>query len=117
MEPANLTLTIHQGATFTREMTYRDAAEAIVLLASYTARMHIRASKDSTTTILELTTSNGRIALADTSPNLTLTISKTDTAALSGWTHAVYDLEVESGGGVVDRLLEGSVHLSLEVTR
>ncbi|MGH9892810.1 MAG: hypothetical protein ACREA0_12630 [bacterium] len=85
-------------------------------LAGYTARMHIRATQSAATTLIELTTANSRIALDNVLKTITLTISATDTAAIT-WTAGVYDLEMVSAGGVVTRLLEGSVSISEEVTR
>lgn len=120
--PAGLfNFTVEQGATFSREITWRDETNAIVDTTGYTARMHVRDEKNSTTTLLELTTTNGRITLASgaVSPNITLTVTDEDTALLD-WDprkRVPYDLELESSGGVVTRLLEGHVQLSKEVTR
>lgn len=85
-------------------------------LTSYTARMQIRATKSAATFLLELTTANGRIALDNTLKTITLTVSATDTAAIT-WTSGVYDLELVSPGGVVTRLVEGAVTVSEEATK
>jgi hypothetical protein len=85
-------------------------------LAGYTARMQIRATKASTTILLELTTANGRITIDNTAKTITLTISAVDTAALT-FLEGVYDLELISAGLVVTKLLEGSVFVEEEVTR
>jgi len=85
-------------------------------LDGYTARMHIRQSLTATTTLLELTTENARIALDNVAKTITLTISATDTAALS-FTSGVYSLELVSGSGEVAEILTGSVTLVKEVTR
>lgn len=87
-----------------------------VSLSGFTARMQIRESVESTTTLLSLTTENSRIALDNTAKTITLTISATDTAALD-FSTGVYDLELVSGGGVVTELLNGNVLLDTEVTR
>lgn len=86
-----------------------------VSLASFTARMQIRATADATTTLDSLVSPTD-IVLDDTNHTITVTISATDTAAYT-FTSAVYDLELVSAGGVVTRLLEGSVTISSEVTR
>lgn len=109
-------LTIEKGATLSRAFTCTDESGALVLLASCTARMKVRPTKDSTTVYISLTTGAG-ITLADTAPNLIISMSATDTAALT-WAEgdpAKYDLEIVSGG-VVTRLLEGNCFLSHEVT-
>lgn len=87
-----------------------------VTLAAYTARMHIRRAVESATSLLALTTENGRITIDDTAKTITLLIAATDTDDLS-FTTAVYDLEMVSSGGVVTQLLKGDVTLVTEVTR
>jgi hypothetical protein len=117
-QPGALDLEIRQGSTFSLPLTYRDAAGAVVNLAGSTARLQVRSTVASATTLLELTTENGGIAVAATAPNLTLTISAAATAALS-WDErspAVYDLELVSGGVVIP-LLAGYARLKKEVTR
>ena len=85
-----------------------------VSLASFTARMKIRATASSTTVLESLTDSDG-ITLDNTNHTITITISATDTAAYT-FTQGVYDLELASSGGVVTRLLEGNVTVLDEVT-
>ncbi len=119
MKPANLTLEIYKGATFKKSLTLYvpGSRSQVEQLSTYSARMHIRPNRESSTIYLSLTTSNGRITLADTDPNISLDVAKADTAALSGWVQAVYDLEIESAGGEVDPVLEGTVKLIEMVTR
>lgn len=84
-------------------------------LAGYTARMTIRTSVGGTE-LLSLTTENGGIDIDDTAKTIVLTISATDTAAITDWTRGVYDLELVSSGGVVTGLAAGSVRVIKEVT-
>lgn len=114
---------IEAGATFERKITWKDENNVVVDTSAYTARMDIRSRKDADTTYLQLTNANGRITLAATAPNITLTVSAADTAALETiapeWNEgkpAVYDLELVSGTTVF-RVLEGVVRLSREVTQ
>ena len=86
-----------------------------VSLASFTARMQIRATVDATATLVSLTDGAG-ITLDDVNHTITVILSATATAAYS-FTEGVYDLELVSAGGVVTRLLEGNVTVLLEVTR
>jgi hypothetical protein len=109
----------NQGATFKRTLTWTDSARAPRDLTSYTARMHVRATVDSSTLFLQLTTANGRITLGTTDATkgqVNLTISATDTAALTPGQY-VYDLELVSAGGEVTRLVEGNFVVKAEVTR
>jgi hypothetical protein len=110
--------TIEQGATFARTLTWRDSLGVLVPLAGLRARMQIRPKPESPLVLLELTTENGRIALTDPGV-ITLSISAADTAALAFKT-AHYDLEIVDPTAVpehVDRLVQGTVTLSQEVTR
>lgn len=87
-----------------------------VSLASFTARMKIRATAESTT-VLDSLVSPTDIVLDDTLKTITITISATDTAAYD-FTTGVYDLELASGASpsVVTRLLEGNITVVDEVT-
>jgi hypothetical protein len=106
---------IEQGATFSQVITYKDNGVA-VNLRGYTARMQVRATLEAATALIELTTANGRIALGGTAGTITLSISATDTEALTAG-RGVYDLELVSGGGIVTRLLQGVATISRNVTR
>ncbi len=114
--PGNYDITIYQGATFSRVLTWKDESGAAINLSAYTARMHLRESHDATSPFLTLTTENGGIALGGAAGTITLAISATDSAAIDEMA-GVYDLELVSSGGVVSRLLEGNVLVSKEVTR
>lgn len=85
-------------------------------LAGYTARMQIREKIDSTTTIDELTTENGKITIDNINKTITLSITATATA-LYTFNSAVYSLELVSGGGVVTPFATGTITLVKEVTR
>ena len=106
---------IEQGATFSQVITYKEAGVAINL-TGYTARLQVRSTLESATSVVELTTANSRIALGGAAGTITLTISATDTAALTAG-RGVYDLELVSGSGIVTRLLQGVATISRNVTR
>ena len=107
-------ITIEQGATFTKTITWRDSSDALINLTGYTARMMVRESVDASATLLSLTDSSG-ITLGGTAGTIAILISAASTAAMTKG--GVYDLELVSGGGIVTRLLQGNVILSKEVTR
>jgi hypothetical protein len=96
---------IEQGATLQPVVTYKESGAAINL-TGYTARMQVRSTLESAEALIELTTANGRIALGGSAGTITLTISATDTAALTAG-RGVYDLELVSGSGIVTRFLQG----------
>jgi len=106
---------IEQGATYSQVITYKEAGVA-VNLTGYTARMQVRATLESASTLVELTTANSRIALGGAAGTITLTIAAADTAALTSG-RGVYDLELVSGSGIVTRLLQGVATISRNVTR
>jgi hypothetical protein len=107
---------IEQGATFSRPIAISDDGVARDL-TGYTAQMQIRPTKTSQSVILELSTANGRIVISDpASGEMTWILDRPTTAALD-FCEAFYDLLLDDGSGTTERLLEGSVTLSLGVTR
>ena len=63
---------IEQGATFGQTLTLKDNSDTLVNLVGYTsAEMDLRDNPEDSTTILTLTTSNGRIALGGTAGTVT----------------------------------------------
>ena len=105
-----------QGATFTRQLTWKDTAGSAVNLTGYTARMQLRSAVDATgAAVLELTTGNNRIVLGGTAGTINLTVAATAMAAVEADTY-VYDLELVDGS-VVTRLVQGTFELRGEVTR
>jgi hypothetical protein len=115
LSPGSHDLTIYQGATFQRILTWKNSDGQAVNLTGYTARMMARASIDSATALITLTTENGGIALGGAAGTINLSISAANTATLSQ--NGVYDLELINASGVVTRLLEGNLFISREVTR
>jgi hypothetical protein len=117
---------IEQGATFYRliDVMEPDVLDPTIFepfdLTGYTARMQIRRTVDSSTPMLSLTSptvSGNGITVQDGANNaLSINITNTMTSALTS--SGVYDLEIiKTSTGFVSRLLQGTVTLSLEVTR
>jgi len=106
--------TIEQGATFNLLMTWR-IDNVAVNLTGYTARLQARIDVDETETILSLTTGAG-ITLGGAAGTISLDQTATQTALLPKGEY-VYDLELQSSGGIVTRLLQGELNISAEVTR
>ncbi len=104
-----------QGATFSRVFTWQDSTGLPVNLTGYTARMQVRATIDSASTLLSLTTENGGISLGGTAGTVTITASATQTAAVAAGCY-VYDIELVIGSTVV-RLVQGQFTVDGEVTR
>lgn len=104
---------IEQGATWTTTLTLTDRD-----LTDCQARMQIRETVASPSTLLSLTSDPAAGITIDPGPPgvITITITATQTAAM-GWRHGVYDLELVTAGGDVERLLKGAVTVDFEVTR
>ena len=111
-----LNLTIVQGATYRKTLTWKDSDLVLIDLTGYTARMKARDAVGAVAELLDLTTENGGITLGGALGTIELFISDTATGALT-WSRAVYDLELEDAGGDVTRLVEGTVRVNPEITK
>ena len=114
-EPGQHNFLLPQGATFTEVLTWQDENGAAINLTGYTARMEAKRRQSPTTTVINLTTENGGIALGGSAGTITLTLNATATALLIPGTYD-YDLELISSGAIVTRLLQGIVNVTPEVT-
>ena len=132
MAAGRYSFTIEQGATTDFRIEYKDSNNAAVDLTTYEARMQIRPTQASTTIIcrlsssidadgtgLNLTPSVNGVVYPRTSGSIGIVISAASSSTFN-FSEAYYDLEIYSGSGAtqtVDRVLEGKVKLSKEVTR
>lgn len=109
-------MTADQGATFRQVITWKDSAGTPVNLTNYTARMQVRQRVESTTEVLDLSSQGGNpaIVLGGALGTITITVPDADMDFEGAY---VYDLEVESSGGIVTRLLMGKFYCRPEVTR
>lgn len=115
MQPGSLDFLMPKGSTFSRTLTWKVSGSP-VNLTDYTARMQARTSHISGTVVLDMATSNGKITLGGTAGTITLSLTASETAAITAQSLS-YDLELVSVGGVVTRLVEGQIVLTPEVTR
>nr|BAR36352.1 hypothetical protein [uncultured Mediterranean phage uvMED] len=104
-------LQIDQGASFTSDVTVKDANGNPFNLAGYTARAKLAKGYASTRTRTDFTTT---IASDAASGVVTLTLSATQTSALED-TRYVYDLEIQTGD-VVTRVIEGVISVRPQVS-
>jgi hypothetical protein len=107
---------IEQGATFRRSVTYKDSDDVAIDLSNATVRMQIRNNYSSEEAAISLSTPDSGIALESDTGVFTFTITAEQTAALT-FVQGVYDIEIEYASGDVERILEGRVKVSTEVTR
>jgi hypothetical protein len=115
-EAGEYDITIEQGSDFELPLTYEAPEGSVVDFTGSTAQMHAREAYGSSTTLFELTTTNGGIILGGLAGTIKLKMAAAATAQLS-FTRAVYDLEVVSSTGKVYKVIKGSVFLKREVTR
>jgi len=115
MTAATYNITCEQGSTFSKKLTMTNSStSAAIDLSSHTARMQVRPDVDSSTKLLDLTSSGGDITL-NSSGVIQITVNATATAALAQG--GVYDLEIIDSSGAVERVIQGDFSLSKEVTR
>jgi len=107
---------IDQGATFQKLILWKDADGNPVDLTGFTARMQIRRRVHSDEVLAEATTENGYIVFGDDQGTIEISIPASVTEGFD-FKRGVYDLELESSGGIVTRLIQGCVYVSREVTR
>jgi hypothetical protein len=115
MTPGRVNFICPQGSTFNRRVTYK-IDETPVNLTGYSSRLQVREAHYSTSTITDLTSSNGGITLGGSAGTIDILIGASATALFDAGTF-VYDLEIESVGGIIDRLIEGNFVVTPEVTR
>ena len=106
---------MYQGASFDYTFTWK-IDDTPVDLSGYTARMQARRRADSLTAALTLTTENGGITLGGSAGTILIEADAETTAGIDDAEY-VYDLELETSGGEVYRLLQGTFTVSPEVTR
>tara|TARA_Y100001937_G_scaffold128622_1_gene206277 strand:- start:2731 stop:3096 length:366 start_codon:yes stop_codon:yes gene_type:complete len=109
-------LTIEQGATMTLSVNYTVSDATVDLSSGYVARMQGRSTHASSSTVFNLANGSG-ITLAASDPNIVITLTASETAALAAPQSGVYDLELEATGGSTIRLLNGDFFVNPEVTR
>jgi hypothetical protein len=120
MAAGKYNIVIEQGATYDITIAYKDSNNDPIDLTGFGGRMQIRPSIGSTTTYLCLSSSlqpdgTGLEFLSPTtSGSIKVYISAASSSMLT-FDQAVYDLEIASGS-YVNRILQGGVKLSKEVT-
>ena len=75
-------ITINQGATFELTITWKDSAGTAINLSGYTARMQVRETYSSATSIVSLTNAAG-ITLGGAAGTVAILISATTTMKMS----------------------------------
>lgn len=115
MVPGKYNIVCPQGSTLSQELTY-SINDVNVNLTGYSARMQVREKYTSTSTVLNLTNSNGGIVLGGASGTITINVTATQTSNITAKEY-IYDLELVSSSNVVNRIIEGKFIVTPEVTK
>lgn len=128
MPAATVNLTIEQGSTWEESfiLSTKDAqgVETVTNLTGYTARLQARATVNTPSVLLDLSTQNGGIVIDGPSGKLTLVMSATATAAID-WSPTgkyepatgKYQVELTTPDGKVSRFIQGTITLDPEIVR
>ena len=107
-------ITMDQGAQWTLQVQYDNNNGTPFDLTGYTARMQVRPKFGADNAVLTLSSPSSGIVITPLTGVLNLTATTVQTAAIPGGFY-VYDLEIDSGG-IVTRLMQGSVTVRDQVT-
>jgi hypothetical protein len=105
-------IVIEKGATFRLNLRLKDELGVFLNLTGYVGRMQVRATLDSEVVALDL--SGGFTFDAVGRCRVRATAAQTTALTIAA---GVYDLEIESPAGDVDRLFKGAVVIEPNVTR
>ena len=105
-------LTVDQGADFAIAIDVTDSSGTALNLTGYTAAGQVRKSYSSTTAV-NFTVS---IRAPATGGILDLSLTNTHTNAMKPGRY-VYDVEITSGAGIKDRVVEGQLEIMPGVTQ
>ena len=107
-------ITMDQGAQWTLQVVYDNNNGTPIDLTGYTARMQVRPKFGSDNAVLTISSPSSGIVITPLTGTLNLTATTAQTGDIPGGFY-VYDLEITSGG-VVTRLMQGSVTVRDQVT-
>ena len=105
MTPGRYNIKVYQGATFNLTPRWKIDG-SYVNITGYSAVLTVKNSPSSSTSIIVLSSANGRITVGGTNGQFTLALTAAETDTLTAGNY-VYDLEITAPNGTVTRLLEG----------
>ncbi len=117
-EPGHYNIKMNQGATFSLDLTWREADETPVDLSGATGSLPIYEKVPTTvkpyfelTKVFEFTTADSSMVLGGALGTISLSADATTTDSFD-WDDALYDLFIQFPGGDTVRLLDGHVVLA-----
>jgi hypothetical protein len=108
------------GEDFAEVFNLQNDDGSPVNLTGYTARMQVRRTHKATTPALSLTSPDAGLVINGAAGTITVSVSNAQTSALcldNDRTQYVYDLEIESGAGLVTKVSRGFFTVLPEATR
>lgn len=112
---AEADLCICQGATLQQKFRWL-SDDVAVDLTGYSAEFQMRATEDSATAALTLTSAGGGISLGGISGTFILSASAASTSAITAGRY-VYAIELTSPTSVIRRIVEGVAKVTREIVR
>ena len=110
LQKQTVNLVIDQGCTFEKVIYAQNSTSGNVTISTGTCAAKMRQSYHSSNNITVLTA-------AVSGSNVTISLTATQTAAVSSGNY-VYDVEyTQSGGTIIERLAEGIITVSAEATK
>lgn len=112
-DPATLNIEIHQGADFAYNVKFP------LDLTGFTVRAQGRETYTATSTVWSSSTTANHLTIASASSTQSTVewrIPAATTAAFNTL-EGVWDMELVSAGGAVDRMIQGAFYVTREVTR
>lgn len=125
MPAANYNFFIEQGATFKTEMVFKDESGNLTDLTGFTYAGQIRSKYDSSSpvatfdiTVANQTSDRGKIIIMlSSAATAAIPCSPSTNTDPRPITRYVYDIECTKTDGTVDRILQGVISVSPNVTR
>ena len=114
MKPGRYNFSFVQGDTWTTAPQWKING-FYVDVSGYTAKLTVRKSPSSATSVFEFSTSNGRITVGSIDGKFTLTAVPADTASVPAGNY-VYDFDIVSSGGVSTTILSGGFQVIKQVS-
>jgi|SRR5688572_8930036 len=107
-------LIIEKGTDLSLPINLVDEDGAAISVSGYTAKLQVRAYRDSDTVLFEMSTENNKIVT--TSGSVVLEFAQTDFDGAE-WASGMYDLEIQNLLGKRERIMQGTFSIDPEVTR
>ena len=115
MKPGRYNFSFVQGDTWTTAPQWKING-AYVNVQGYTAKLTVRKSVSSASSVFEFSSANGRIVTGSTDGKFTLTALPADTASVPAGNY-VYDFDIVSPDGVSYTLLSGGFQVIAQVSQ